>query len=607
MNSSLPRVRRRFASGLFLLTIVAATSAHAQTRLKPQAPFPTAASVSASSTVGAGYIVGADDVLRVSVLRHPAFSVDEITVPTSGTVSLPVVGQIRVAGRSLESIDAEITRKMLVRLRKPDVTVSLVRARPRPIYVVGTVKAPGIYEFRDGWRVQQALAASGGVSGDTDVAAVIVNRRNQRILDAPLSTILRDPASTTNIRLQTGDTVRFYDRVVNVSISGAVTRPGPYVLPLGQGVVEALGAAGGATNVAAINRALIRRASGQTVYLDLVRATTGDQSFNLPLQNGDALVVPELRERVSVLGAVERPGFYPTEDGRPLLLADVLAKAGNLAGRPESVRITLARRHSDGRTVSYRVDPVKLLELRDFKQNVRVQDGDIISVSLLKKASVLIQGQVRTPGSFEINEGEGIPELIARAGGVTEDARLSQVAVTRRGAREPQVVNVVDAVLTGASRGPLLLVEGDLVVVPRSDVRYAVQAAVNNPGTFALPEDRSITINEAIARAGGTRGGAQTRKIALLRRNPTAGTPDGYERQILGLDEIKNGKLVSNMVVQNGDIIYVPEANTKPGVLSQILSGLGAISIFRKFVDERKPPRIVQFAAVFFRRRSIVP
>lgn len=584
-----------FCFPLRLGALLAASTpfAHAQ-QLAPQAPFPASNNVSAPRTslprattsapfraTNTRYIVGPDDVLRVSVLRHPEFSVDELTVPTSGAVSLPVVGQIRVAGRSLETIDAEITRKMLVRLRKPDVTVALVRARPRPVYVVGTVKAPGIYEFKDGWRVQQALAAAGGVNSDSDVSAVIVNRRNKRVLDAPLPELLRDPSSAANIVLQSGDTVRFYDRVVNISISGAVTKPGPYVLPLGQGVVEALGAAGGALPVAAINRALIRRASGQTVYLDLVRATTGDQSFNLPLQNGDALVVPELRERVSVLGAVERPGFYPTEDGRPLLLADVLAKAGNLAGRPENVRITVARRQSDGTMKAYRVDPVKLLELRDLRQNVRVQDGDVISVSLLKRAAVLIQGQVRTPGSYEINEGEGVPELIARAGGPTDDARLSQVAVTRRGARDPQIVDVVRGVLTGDTRGPITLTEGDLVVVPRSNVRYAVQAAVNNPGTFALPEDRALTIGDAILRAGGTRGGAKTRQIALLRRNPSAGTPDGYERQILGLDEIKNGRLVSNIPVQDGDIIYVPEANTRPGVLSQILSGLGAISIFR--------------------------
>ncbi len=227
--------------------------------------------------------------------------------------------------------------------------------------------------------------------------------------------------------------------------------------------------------------------------------------------------------------------------------------------------------------MSLNVDAVGLLELSDLSQNTSIQDGDIVGVSAIKKATVFISGEVKLPGSYELSEGDSVPELIARAGGPTDDAALTRVSVSQHsGSRTSSIVDVSAAMRRGdGAKLNLPLGDGDLVVVPRSTNRFLVMPAVNKPGSYAIPEDRPLTIGDAISMAGGPRNLAKLKQIALLRQ-----TPNGVERRILSLDRVENGRLVINEQVQNGDLIYVPEKDiTESGLrgMSSLLGGAAAL------------------------------
>jgi protein involved in polysaccharide export with SLBB domain len=58
----------------------------------------------------AAYQLGPSDVLSVIVDKHPEFSAEQITVTPAGVISLPVVDSVRVTGKTLEQLEAEITR-----------------------------------------------------------------------------------------------------------------------------------------------------------------------------------------------------------------------------------------------------------------------------------------------------------------------------------------------------------------------------------------------------------------------------------------------------------------------------------------------------------------
>ncbi|RYG55251.1 hypothetical protein EON80_30910, partial [bacterium] len=373
----------------------------------------------------------------------------------------------------------------------------LEKPRPRPIYVVGQVKSPGIFEAKNNWRVTQALAAAGGLSVDAELSAVTVNRDNRKLLDTNLLPLLKDPNSVNNILLRSGDSLRFYERKLTVSVTGAVTTPGVYSVPLGSRITQAVGLAGGSVSAAALSRASVRRSDGEIVPVNLYKAIVqNDASSNIVLLEGDVIVIPEQKDRVSVLGAVLKPGFLPLEDGRDLKVADVIAlaggtkpnaaltravlrhadgseqplnlytllvngvqtdnvvlrsddiisipeargitvigevkspgtypleegkaprisdalvAAGGLQIKPELSRISIARTLPNGKSISLSVDAVSLLELSSPAQNSLMQDGDIISVSALKMATIFVNGEVKTPGAYQLGEGDGVVELI---------------------------------------------------------------------------------------------------------------------------------------------------------------------------------------------------
>ncbi len=619
------------------------------------APLPRAATSAIDST---RYILGPDDVVSVLVVRHPEFSAEDQVIPASGALVLPVVGTVRFAGRTLAQVDAEITKKMGGRLRRPEVNVSLARPRPRPIYVQGAVKSGGVLEFKNGWRVTQALSAAGGLSSDPDLAAVSVARGGKIILDTKLSPILNDATGKSNFPLQVGDTLRFYQRVVNVSVSGAVAKPGLVVVPTGGGVVEAVGLAGGPLDGASLSKASIRRATGAIIGVNLFKALReGDAAQNIALREGDTINIPATQERVSVLGEVKEQRVVPLEDGRTLRVSDAIARAGgpteyaaltratvghadgttqpvnlyamsqgdksgdlvllpgdtinvprargitvtgevNKGGiipleegreprvldaiaaagnlvptlKPERARISIARIQPDGKAISIAVNAAGLLNQTDLGQNSRLQDGDVVSVSSLARALVTIDGNVKTPGQYEIDAGDSVPEVIARAGGATEDAALSRVSVVR-GDNQPVFLSLVDAIKRGGARPNFPLQNGDTIVVPRNESRATVLAAVNHPGSYALPEDRVATIGDLISFAGGTSFQAKTKEVALLRKTPT-----GVQQFIYPMNRAdKNGVLAVDVPVQNGDVLFVPAQKTSPSVLQTLAQTLGAV------------------------------
>jgi protein involved in polysaccharide export with SLBB domain len=604
---------------------------------------------SAPAVSTARYVVGPDDTLNITVTKHPEFSVAGVLVPQNGLISLPVVGTLRATGKTLEQLDQEITQGLKKRLRVPEVTVSLNKPRPRPVYIIGQVKTPGIYEAKNNWRVNQALAAAGGLSVDTDLAAVIINRNNQRILDAPLLPILRNPSSKSNLELKSGDTIRFYERKVSVSVTGAVLRPGIYSVPVGNGVAQAVGLSGGPTTGAALTRASIRRANGKTVPVNLYKAfIENDSASNLTLTEGDVIIVPEQKDRVSVLGAVTRPGFFPMEDGRQLKVSDAialaggskenaaltravlrrsgnvelpinlynllvngaqnenivlrpddtisipeargitvigevtqpgtyyleegkqprvsdaLASAGGLKIKPEQSKISVTRNGADGKLTSVSINAVRLLEQSNLTENQIIQDGDIVSVTAVKRSTIFVSGEVRTPGAYELAEGDGIAELVARAGGPTPDAALSQVSVSRRNGTVT-TFNTATAIRVGGGRVGGALEDGDVVVIPRSTQRILVVGAVTTPGSYAMPEDRTLTIGDALSLAGGPQSNSRVKSITLLRSNGKEVT-----RTFLRIDREEKGVLSVNLPVLSGDVIYVPEGKPQRSTLDFI-------------------------------------
>lgn len=619
------------------------------------------------------YRLGPDDVIGITVLKHPEFSVDNVTVPSSGKIQLPIVGAIVVTGKPVSQVEREITKALRKELLRPQVTVSIRQQRPRRVFLQGAVNKPGVYDLKPGGRVTEALAMAGGLSARPERVDGTLSRGKKKPIQLNLAKLMSDSDSSANIVLQPNDVLILKERVVRVSVAGQVQKSGTYDVPVESSVLEAVGIAGGPTAKAALTKVLLKRPDGAEVPIDLYKVIVlGQPEPKVELQAGDLIIVPEAKEKVTVLGAVLKPGYYDIEDGRGLnvseavalagnpspraaltkavvrhangtetpvdlykitvlglqdgnlklqpgdavsipesrgvavlgevknpgtyyieagkapRLSDALGQAGGLRIKPEEARITIARSTpaarsaggavgSDVTSVTH-IDPVKLIELTDPNQDERIQDGDIVTVSAIKRQIVTVSGQVRTPGAYELKEGEGVPELIARAGGPTPLAALRKVSVRQPAAGEqPRTYDIYAAVLEGGPRPNIPVRDGTFVVVPENLNRVLVMPAVMRPGPIPIPENRLLTIGEALGMAGGPKDRAKLHEIALIRQTSTGQA----EQQIISLKQVKNGQSAMSIVLRNGDILYVPEGRIKPTVLDTI--SRGAATLFSVF------------------------
>jgi polysaccharide export outer membrane protein len=108
------------------------------------------------------YRLGPEDVLTVTVQRHPEMSVEQVTVTSTGKIDLPAAGTIVVSNRTIRQVTADITQRLSKTLRRPQVTVALKQQRVRQVFVLGNaVEKTGPYEIKSGWRVSNVLALAG--------------------------------------------------------------------------------------------------------------------------------------------------------------------------------------------------------------------------------------------------------------------------------------------------------------------------------------------------------------------------------------------------------------------------------------------------------------
>lgn len=108
-----------------------------------------------------GYKLGADDVISVNIFDEPDLSRKEARVSSTGTIAMPLIGQIEVRGLTVSEAEKIIHDLYLGDyLKKPDVTITVVEYRQ--FYVNGEVDKPGGYSFREGMTVQRAITLAGG-------------------------------------------------------------------------------------------------------------------------------------------------------------------------------------------------------------------------------------------------------------------------------------------------------------------------------------------------------------------------------------------------------------------------------------------------------------
>jgi polysaccharide export outer membrane protein len=113
-----------------------------------------------SSAADAAYTLGSGDKVRVTVFGELDLS-GEYQVDGSGVVAFPLVGEVRAAGGTARKLENEIAKKLSSGyLKNPTVSVEVLTYRP--FFILGEVKQPGSYPYKNGLKVLNAVAMAGG-------------------------------------------------------------------------------------------------------------------------------------------------------------------------------------------------------------------------------------------------------------------------------------------------------------------------------------------------------------------------------------------------------------------------------------------------------------
>jgi len=124
-------------------------------------PEQTAQETSLRVADASGYLIGPEDVLAVSVWKNPELSQEEMVRP-DGKIALKLVGEIPVAGLTVQDVRLQLTQRYREFVPAAEVAVTLKEMNSFKVYVMGRVTKPGEYKVRSDLTVMQALALAGG-------------------------------------------------------------------------------------------------------------------------------------------------------------------------------------------------------------------------------------------------------------------------------------------------------------------------------------------------------------------------------------------------------------------------------------------------------------
>ena len=178
-------------------------SASAKSQLSRAASTLTAAATPGST----GYKIGPLDVLDITVFKVPELS-RSVQVADSGSVNLPLVGEVPAAGRTAQDVERDLAARLGAKyLQSPQVTVYVKEYNSQRVTIEGAVKKPGVYPIRGNASLLQFIATAEGLDPASDSSVVVFRQTDgQRSaarfdIDAIRSGQAEDP------RIQPGDVI----------------------------------------------------------------------------------------------------------------------------------------------------------------------------------------------------------------------------------------------------------------------------------------------------------------------------------------------------------------------------------------------------------------
>ena len=262
-----------------------------------------AATVSPSSRE---YIVGPEDLLEVSLFDVEEREGEPQRIPTrvsqNGIISLPLIGQVEVSGRSALEIEDLLRERYRTFIHDPQITVFVKEYRSYRVSVVGYVEKPGLYEISGEKTLLEVLGLAGGLSDEAGTTVQLTRRTEEglRTYYIDLDNVLREGDMRFNMPLSSGDVLSVPKAGV-FYVEGSVKKPGSYPLREPITVTQAIATAGGPEErLASVGGTTLYRRGGDggreavPIDVDAIRSGRAEDPW---VSENDVIVVPMSRAK----------------------------------------------------------------------------------------------------------------------------------------------------------------------------------------------------------------------------------------------------------------------------------------------------------------------
>jgi len=243
------------------------------------------------------YKISAGDILFIRVSPAEELS-KEVVVSADGKIVFPLIGAIKVEGYTIKEAEKILQKNLAVYITQPKVSITVKLYSRKQVFILGEIKSPGGYLYKDGLKLFELISQAGGLTkyaGTRNIKIYRGEKKEQKVIIANLDEIIADPSK--DILLLPGDIVEVPKQPKTISVIGEVTYPGMYEWYEQLDIIQALSLARGYTATAKLSSVKIFRetSSGQkqVINVNVAEILNGNLQKNVILEPGDVVYVPK--------------------------------------------------------------------------------------------------------------------------------------------------------------------------------------------------------------------------------------------------------------------------------------------------------------------------
>lgn len=371
-------------------------------------------------------------------------------------------------------------------------------------------------------------------------------------------------------------------RDVQIIMAGNVYNPGSYTLSGNSNIFHALSVSGGPSEFGSFRSIDLIRNNQKVETIDLYETFIfGKTSFKTRLRSGDMVFVNPVNKIVSINGAVIRTGIYELKDDENL---SRLFKFSSGLGAYADLSSVKLERVLDGK-----IKQIKVSNISQF-DNILAKNGDNIYVRRFPFRNIEVIGAIFNPGTYSMNEGDTLDDVLSKAGGFTETAYPFGAVYEREEVKkintealeklyQDSMDNILKLVKTGAAAdftplisildqikdsepsgrvivdlefknqdNPVLIKDKDRLIIPEKTNQIYIYGSVSSTGSAEFKPGQ--TANYFIEKMGGLSADADKKRIYILH-------PNGVTVK-LGMNRNIFSSQANKVEIYAGSVIYVP-------------------------------------------------